>query len=94
MITRLELIDYANKNGLRIEEHFACSDIYTRKEFGYYFGLEMKEFIWYWWKSLSERYDDFLFFNERYSCKTGHSIKGIRTGINAEVKIKSLLGYE
>lgn len=95
MVNRLELIDYANKKGLRIEEHFACSEIYTRKTFGYCFGLEMKEFIWYWFISFSERFDDDLFFSERYSCNTGRSIKSIRTGINAEFKIKSFLGcYE
>lgn len=104
MITKELLKEFAKRKGLRTEEKHPKTTLYRIKnkvypdlcesEYHWYFGIELQKNVWFWWGhfvfDLTD-YDSPLYFEERYNCMIGHSIKGIRTGINQEIKIKSYL---
>ena len=56
-----------------------------------YFGLQTSFGIWYWFKRSTKSNNNGLSFYERYSQRTGQTVKGFRTGFNLTYKIKNYL---
>lgn len=59
--------------------------------YDYYIGIELKPNAMYWFKAyvndINSLDNEYLFFEHRYNCNTGTSIKGFRTGQKAKEMI-------
>ncbi len=86
MIKALDIKKFAKANNCKIEEQFPCSTVITQRTYNYQIGIELKNYVWFWWESFTDETDD-LFFYQRYNQLNGYTSKGYKTGWTAEWKI-------
>jgi len=94
-LTIQDVQNYANKKGKKTEIYTTYFDRlgYERSIKTTYVGVEMSQYVWYWFEIIVSKYDtveentERLFWSHRYSQRTGQTVRGFRTGFNAELKI-------
>ena len=103
-MTRAQLQAAAEKAGVKFEfnpwygdkDYYNCmTHEFERLQMGWYFGINnlsgRDSWNWTWFKSVGMD-EDWFWFEERYSMRTGKSNKGWRECYKAHERIANLLG--
>jgi len=97
-LTIQKVAEYAENNGVNVELYTTYFDRFGDEiqDKTTFVGVELTKFQYSWWKypvnkhfSVEEN-TEALFFDHKYNSNTGRSIKGWKTGFNAECKILNI----